>query len=224
MSFKSLPIIAVTCGAFALTACTSTNPANLDSSTDPNKNTKRGALIGGLVGAGIGAVSNSSNKTEAVLGGAVVGALGGAAIGHNLDAQEAELRQTLANQGIGIVNTGEKLIVTFPNDLTFATDSYTVKPSLVSDLQTVASVLVKYPKSNVQVIGHTDSSGEATYNLGLSQQRANAVADVLQSNGVGYDRLNVTGVGENQPVASNLTPEGKAQNRRVEVIVIPKGK
>lgn len=198
-------------------------PASLDSSTDPNKNTKTGALIGGLLGAGIGAVSNSSNKTAAVLGGAALGAAAGGAIGYNLDQQEAELRQQLANQGITVVNTGDRLIVTFPNDITFDTDSYTVKSSLVPDLQTVASVMVKYPKSTIQVIGHTDSDGDATYNLGLSQRRANAVADILQANGVGYERLSVVGEGEANPIASNLTPEGKAQNRRVEIVVIPQG-
>ncbi|WP_146346448.1 OmpA family protein [Phaeobacter marinintestinus] len=221
INFKA-PIAAAVCGVFLLGACTPTNPANLDASADPNKNTKTGAIIGGLVGAGLGAVSNSSNKTAAVLGGAVVGAAAGGAIGNSLDQQEAELRQQLANQGITITNTGDRLIVSFPNDITFATDSYTVKSALTPELQTVAGVMVKYPKSTVQVIGHTDSDGDATYNLGLSQRRANAVADILQSNGVSYERLSVIGQGEAQPIASNLTPEGKAQNRRVEIVVIPK--
>ena len=73
----------------------------------------------------------------------------------------------------------------------------------------------------MQVVGHTDSDGEAAYNIGLSERRANAVADVLQSDGVPYNRLRTIGRGEEQPIATNLTPEGKAQNRRVEVVIIP---
>lgn len=83
--------------------------------------------------------------------------------------------------------------------------------------------LVNYPNSNVQIIGHTDSDGDATYNQGLSERRANAVADILQANGVSYNRIRTIGQGENNPVASNLTPEGKSQNRRVEIVVVPSG-
>lgn len=216
------PAVAVFCTAFLVGACSPTDPSNLDANADPNKNTRTGAIVGGILGAGIGAVSNSSNKTAAVLGGAALGAAAGAAIGDSLDRQEAELRQQLANQGITITNTGDRLIVSFPNDITFATDSYTVRSELVPELQTVASVMVKYPNSSIQVIGHTDSDGDATYNLGLSQRRANAVADVLQANGVAFERLTTVGQGEAQPIASNLTPEGKAQNRRVEIVVFPK--
>ncbi len=217
------PVALTLCGALVLSACSPTNPANLDGSTDPNKNTKTGAIIGGLVGAGIGAVTGGGNRTAAVLGGAALGAAGGAAIGNNLDQQEAELRQQLTNQGITITNTGDRLVVTFPNDITFDTDSFAIKPDLMPQLQTVAGVLTRYPNTRVQVVGHTDSDGSATYNLGLSQQRANAVADVLQAGGVGFERLSVIGQGEANPIASNLTPEGKAQNRRVEIVVIPNG-
>lgn len=217
-NFK-LPVAAVLSGAVLVGACSPTNPNNLDASSDPNKNTKTGAIIGGIVGAGIGAITGEG--TAAVLGGAALGAAGGAAIGNNLDQQEAELRQQLTNQGITITNAGDRLIVTFPNDITFATDSSTVMPTLVPQLETVAAVLVRYPNTTVQVIGHTDSDGDATYNLGLSDRRANAVADILQASGVTFDRLRIIGRGEDNPIASNLTPEGKAQNRRVEIVVIP---
>ena len=98
-----------------------------------------------------------------------------------------------------------------------------MRPALRADLVKVGQNLVNYPNSNVQIIGHTDSDGEASYNLGLSERRANAVADILQANGVSYARITTVGQGENNPIASNLTPEGKAQNRRVEIVVVPSG-
>ena len=153
--------------------------------------------------------------------GALVGATAGGVIGNQLDAQEKELRQTLQNDGITIVNTGDRLIVSLPNDLTFATDSFAVSPAMQGDLRRVADSLVRYPNSVVQVIGHSDSEGAADYNQGLSERRANAVADQIQAGGVPFNRLNTVGRGENDPVASNLTPDGKARNRRVEIGVIP---
>ncbi len=129
----------------------------------------------------------------------------------------------MANDGITIVNTGDRLIVTVPNDITFDTDSSTVRPALRADLAKVGQNLVNYPNSDVQIFGHTDSDGDAAYNQGLSVRRANAVADVLQANGVNFGRITTVGQGENNPIASNLTPEGKAQNRRVEIVIVPSG-
>lgn len=219
MNMLKKPIVALTCAAFVLGACT--DPAQLGAD-DPQKNTKQGALFGGLVGAGLGAISGAGNKTAAVLGGAAAGAVIGGAIGAGLDRQEAELRQQLATEGITVTNTGESLVVTLPQDITFDKDSFTVRAALRPDLNRLARHLLKYPDSTVQVIGHTDSDGDAAYNIGLSERRANAVADVLQSYGVPYDRLVTIGRGEEQPVATNLTEEGKAKNRRVEIVVIPR--
>ncbi|TDK43931.1 OmpA family protein [Antarcticimicrobium luteum] len=205
---------------FLLGACT--DPARIDPG-DPNRKTKQGALIGGLLGAGIGAVSGSPHKTTAVLGGATLGAIVGAGIGESLDRQEAELRRDLSSDGITITNTGDRLIVSLPNDITFATDSFEVRPALRSDLNRVAAHLQRYPDMTVRVVGHTDSDGDAAYNIGLSKRRANAVADILQANGVSYARLSTIGRGEEEPIASNLTEEGKARNRRVEIVMIPSG-
>ena len=185
--------------------------------------TAAGVLLGGLIGAGVGAIANDSDPLLGALAGGAIGAAGGGVIGNQLDRQAAELRQQLANDGITIVNTGDRLIVTVPNDITFDTDSSTVRPGLRSDLVKVGQNLVNYPNSNVQIIGHTDSDGDATYNQGLSERRANAVADILQANGVSYSRITTIGQGENNPVASNLTLDGKAQNRRVEIVVVPSG-
>lgn len=200
-----------------VTACTS--PAHLDGA-DPNQKAKQGALLGGVIGAGLGALLSDDKGKGAVIGGAV-GAAGGAVYGSVLDKQEAELRQSLGNDDVTITNTGDRLIVTLPQDILFDVDSATVYPGLRNDLLTVANNLQSYPDSNVQIVGHTDNSGGAAYNQALSERRANAVADVLMEGGVAFQRIQTFGRGEDQPVASNLTEDGKAQNRRVEIVILP---
>ena len=200
-------------------AASCTDPAQLGG-TDPNKNTKQGALLGGILGVGLGALVSEDKGKGAVIGG-IAGAATGAVAGSFLDKQEAELRRDLENDRIGITNTGDRLIVTMPQDVLFAVDSATVNNALRNDLLTVADSLKSYPQSRVQVVGHTDNTGSATYNQGLSERRANAVADVLMNGGVAFGRIETIGRGEDQPVASNLTAEGKAQNRRVEIVILP---
>ena len=220
MTISKLPVAAGLSAILALGACT--DPATLSSQTDPNQNAKQGALIGGLIGAGAGAIANDSDRGLGALTGAAVGAAAGGLVGNQLDRQAAELRQQLANDGITITNTGDRLVVSVPNDITFDTDSAAVRPALRSDLNKVAQNLLRYPNSAVQVIGHTDSDGDAAYNQGLSVRRANAVGDILQAGGVSYDRVQTIGRGEEQPIASNLTAEGKARNRRVEIVIVPR--
>ena len=159
-------------------------------------------------------------ENPASVTGAGAGAAAGAAIGNQLDKQEAELRQQMGDN-VTIRNTGDRLIVTMPQDILFPTDSANLRPTLVSDLRDVGQSLLAYPNTTAQVIGHTDSDGAAAYNLDLSQRRARSVANVLISEGVPSSRISVIGRGEDQPVASNLTPEGKAQNRRVEIVILP---
>ncbi|MEM6480671.1 MAG: OmpA family protein [Pseudomonadota bacterium] len=200
----------------ALTACSS--PARFDDTTADRNNTKQGAIIGGLLGAGVGAIASDKPLKGAVLGGAI-GAAGGAGVGSLLDKQEAELRQSLGNDDVTITNTGDSLIVTMPQDILFDVDSAVVGFAVRDDLSVVASSLQNYPSTNVRIIGHTDNSGGALHNQDLSQRRANSVADVLLDNGVAFERIQTTGRGEDQPIASNLTEEGKAQNRRVEIVI-----
>lgn len=216
MNVTKFTVALCTVSALALAGCT--DPATIGT---PGSKTQQGAILGGIIGAGIGAISNDSDRGLGAVTGALVGATAGGVIGNQLDAQERELRESIQNTGIQIVNTGDRLIVTFPHDLTFATDSASISSAVRADLQSLASSLVRYPDSTVQVIGHTDSDGAASYNQTLSERRANVVADAIQSGGVPYNRLSVVGRGEDQPVASNLTPEGKAQNRRVEVVIVP---
>jgi outer membrane protein OmpA-like peptidoglycan-associated protein len=220
ISMKTPMILAVS-GAFALSACT--NPSTLGGSPDdPNRNAKQGAAIGAGLGAVFGSlVAGHGNKTEAVIAGALVGGAVGGFAGNNLDRQEADLRAQLDNQDVIITNTGDRLIVTLPQDILFATDSYSVRPDLQRDLNTVAGNLQAYPNSTIQIIGHTDNTGDAAYNQQLSQRRANAVANVLLNAGIPSARVQAFGRGEEQPVSSNLSPEGRALNRRVEIVILP---
>jgi len=210
------PLILAAVSTLALTACVDPN-AYPD---DPNARTRQGAIFGGLLGAAVGAAASDDDKLKGALIGGAVGAGTGALIGADLDRQAAELRGSLSSN-ISVTNTGEYLIVNMPQDLLFATDSATLRSDLTSDLRTVANSLLKYPNSRIEVIGHTDNTGSAAYNQDLSQRRAVSVSGVLRDSGVPGGRLSAYGRGEDVPVASNLTPEGRAQNRRVEIIIRP---
>lgn len=201
----------------AVTACT--EPTGMGDPNDPNRNTRGGAVVGGMLGAATGALVSDNRARGAVIGG-VLGAGTGALVGSNLDRQEAELRRDLGNQA-RITNTGDRLIVSMPQDILFAVDSATLRSDLQGDLRTIASSLNSYPNTTIQVVGHTDNTGAASYNQALSERRAAAVAGVLVNSGVSSGRVRTLGAGENQPIASNLTPEGRAQNRRVEIIIVP---
>ena len=211
------PLLLAAASLLALTACVDPN-AYPD---DPNARAKQGAIIGGLTGAVVGAAtSRDGDELKGAIIGGALGAGGGAIIGADLDRQAAELRGSLSSN-ISVTNMGDYLVVNMPQDLLFATDSANLRPDLRSDLNAVAASLLKYPNSRIEVIGHTDNTGTAAYNQDLSQRRASSVASVLRDNGVPGARIAAYGRGEDQPVASNLTPEGRAKNRRVEIIIRP---
>ncbi|AWB47541.1 hypothetical protein HYN69_02585 [Gemmobacter aquarius] len=220
MSIKvsiSLSVLAV----LGLTACTDPNmgvPSAGSVATNPNANRNAGAVIGGLLGAAAGANADNDSFAKAVVGGALGAAVGGA-IGNSLDQQAAELRGI--NGSFSVTNMGDYLIVNLPQDVLFAVDSASLRPDLAEDIGAIAGNLQRYPNSRIEVIGHTDNSGTAAYNQDLSQRRAVSVAGVLRANGVPSPRITAYGRGEDQPVASNLTPQGKAMNRRVEIIIRP---
>jgi outer membrane protein OmpA-like peptidoglycan-associated protein len=155
--------------------------------------------------------------------GAAVGGIAGTAIGADLDRQHRELEQSLGGYGASVVNTGNQLVVTLPEAITFDTGSSIVHPEYVDEIALVARSLRDNPQSTVQVIGHTDNVGRTDYNQALSERRAAAVAQILLANGVGAGRVQTVGHGYNQPVASNDTPGGRAQNRRVEIVITPTG-
>ena len=206
-----------TAALFALAACT-------DPTYGPGGERQRTAQ-GAAIGAGIGAVlggtiKSGDDRVENAIVGAAIGGLVGGAIGNNLDKQAEELNQSLSSD-IGVINTGDALIVRMPQDILFAVDSSTVRPDLRNDLLILADSLNTYPDTTVTVVGHTDNTGSAEYNQGLSERRANSVASVLINAGVSGGRLIAIGAGEDQPIATNQTAEGRAQNRRVDITIRP---
>ncbi len=215
MTFKT-PLLVSMVSLMALTACVDPN----NYANDPTARQRQGAIMGGVTGALVGASSSNDRIEKAAIGG-VLGALAGGAIGATLDQQAAELRGSINNPNISVTNHGDYLTVNMPQDLLFAIDSASLRPDLRSDLGAVASSLLRYPNSRIEVVGHTDNTGSAQHNYQLSQRRAGSVAGVLTGNGVPANRVSIYGRGFDQPIASNATEAGRAQNRRVEIIIRP---
>lgn len=185
--------------------------------------TWKGAGLGALAGAVVGAISGNSSRSrrERALIGAGLGALAGGAIGNYQDRNEAMMREELAGTGVDVVRRGDDIILNLPSNITFAFDSAEVKPEFYPVLDRVAGVANQNQQTILEVAGHTDSVGTDAYNQGLSERRAHAVGSRLIAGGVLRDRLIMVGGGEQHPVASNDTDAGRAQNRRVEITVMP---
>jgi outer membrane protein OmpA-like peptidoglycan-associated protein len=204
---------------FLFTACSTVNPY-----TDEKQTSK--AAIGAGIGAASGAViglltADSKDRQKNALIGAGLGALAGGGIGYYMDVQEAKLRQRLRGSGVSVTRVGNQIQLNMPGNVTFATGSPNINAGFYDVLNSVTIVLKEYNKTTVDVIGHTDSVGSADYNQRLSENRARSVAEYLSGQGVLPARLLVAGMGESQPVASNATPEGRAQNRRVNIQIAP---
>ncbi len=210
---KVTSVIAIS--AFTLTACT-------DQNGRPLNNTNDGLLIGGALGAIAGAFGKKP-KVNSIVTGAVVGAAIGGLIGQELDRQEAALRANIASGDVVIVNTGTELVVVLPEAITFDTGSDFVRDTLLGDLQVLAENLNEFPNTTADIIGHTDNVGAASFNQELSARRANAVSAILLEDGVDPGRIRAFGRGEDEPKATNLSEEGRAANRRVEIIIRPIG-
>ena len=214
-------LCAALAGAVLLSGC-ATYTGQTQDPNDPNR-TRTGALIG----AGIGAVAGLLTGDDAVerrqraLVGAGVGALAGAGIGAYQDRQEAALRRELAGTGVDVVRQGDNITLNMPGNITFAFDSSNLQPQFYPVLDNVADTLNEYNQTVIEVAGHTDSVGTEAYNQTLSVQRAQSVANYLSGRGVMRERMIVTGAGESRPIASNATEAGRAQNRRVEITIVP---
>lgn len=211
MSLK--PVLAIAAAALLVAAC------EVDPYADTNR-TQQGAVAGAIAGGVLGVATGSGNRLPEALLGAGVGALAGGVIGASLDRQAAELRAQLGHN-IDVRNTGDEIVVTMPQDILFATDSAALRPDLRSDLRAIAANLQQYPNSTIIITGHTDSTGTMAYNQSLSERRASSVAAVLIESGVSSGRVVPRGAGQTQPVASNETAAGRAQNRRVEIVIRP---
>jgi outer membrane protein OmpA-like peptidoglycan-associated protein len=189
---------------------------------DPEKaKTRSGAGYGAAAGAVVGLLTAGSNPFKSAMIGAAAGALVGGAVGNYMDRQEAKLRQQMAGTGVDVVRQGDNITLDVPGGVTFAFDSADLNSQFFPVLDKVAGTLQEYDKTVIEVAGHTDSVGSDTYNQGLSQRRADSVAAYLGSHGVTRTRVVTVGAGEGHPVASNDTEEGRAQNRRVEITIVP---
>ena len=179
-----------------------------------------GAAIGALGGLIVGKTTNA-NTRKSVLIGAGLGALTGGGIGLYQDRQEAKLRQELQNTGVSVTRSGDVIILNMPSNITFASGAASIRPEFFRVLNSVAIVLKEFNQTIVNVYGHTDSDGSTAFNQQLSEQRGVNVARYLISQGTDTRRYHVVGFGEERPIASNATAEGKQQNRRVEIQIAP---
>ncbi len=204
---------------FFLSACTTINPYTEEKQTSK---LAIGAGIGAASGALIGYLTTSGKRRRRnALIGAGVGAVAGGSIGYYMDVQEAKLRQELRGTGVSVTRSGNNIILNMPGNITFRTGSANIKPRFYGVLNSVAKVVNKYKKTYIDVKGHTDSVGSRAYNQQLSEARASSVGDYLASRNVMPERILRVGYGEDQPIASNATPGGRAKNRRVTLQLSP---
>lgn len=210
-------IIAAVAATAVLAACT-TDPYTGEQKVS---NTVGGAAIGAGLGALAGIAIGGGNDRRNALLGAGIGALAGGAIGGYMDQQEAELRAQLRGTGVSVTRAGDRIILNMPSNITFATDQDAVVSSFYPTLNSVGLVLKKFNRTIVDVYGHTDSTGDDRYNDDLSERRAMSVANYLNNQGIDGRRFMVEGFGESQPIASNATESGRAENRRVEIQLSP---
>ena len=185
-----------------------------------------GALIGAVGGAVVGAAAYKKDRTKGAIFGAVGGGLAGGAVGAYMDSQKRDLEKNLAQE----IQSGQARVEKLPNDVVrvtmtnqtaFDVNSAAIKPGFNSTMDKLADVVVRYGKTTLTVVGHTDSTGSDQYNQRLSEQRALSVAQYLETKRVDGMRLAVAGKGEGQPVASNDSEAGRQANRRVEIYLEP---
>ncbi len=215
---KKIAIMGIS--ATFLAACTTTNPYTGEQQMSK---TAGGALIGAGVGAvaGLAVGKDARGRRNAALIGAGIGALTGGAIGNYMDRQEAELRRQLQGTGISVTRNGDNIILNMPSNVTFDVDQAAVSSNFYPTLNSVGLVLKKFDKTLVDINGHTDSTGSLAHNQQLSEQRAISVETYLIGQGIDPRRMSAIGYGPNQPIADNASEQGRAANRRVEVLISP---
>ena len=205
-SLRALTAILIA-GSVAASGCASMNKK------------EEGAVIGAAAGGAIGGVigNQTGSTAKGAIIGAVIGGTAGAIIGHQMDQQAKELSQTI--KGATVERVGEGINVTFASGLLFAFNSDSIQATAGENLSELAASLNRYPDSQLLIVGHTDNVGDDAYNQGLSERRANSAAAYLASQGVARTRIATSGKGEAEPVTTNDTDAGRAQNRRVEVAI-----
>jgi len=219
---SSSRLLAACCAAALLAGCAAPQGGQQQGQGGSNNTAKYGA-IGALGGAVIGAATSSKkDRAKGALIGAAVAGAAGAGYGYYVDKQEEALRAQMQGSGIDVTRQGDTLQLVMP-DVTFATNSSTIASDFYTPLNRLASNLREYDQSRIEVTGHTDSTGSRETNMRLSTQRAQSVSQYLISQGVPAARVSSHGAGPDQPVASNASAAGRAQNRRVEISLIPTG-
>ena len=208
---KKFVVLALS-AAVLLTGCEAYNNTN---------KAQRGALLGAILGNNVGNGQNS--ELGAVLG-TVVGGAAGAVIGHQMDKQAKKIEEEIP--GADVKRVDEGIVVTFDENsgVYFDTAKHNINDKSRQTLDKLAAILKEYPDTNVLVAGHTDSQGQDAYNMGLSQRRAQAVTNYFTSKGLAAKRFTTKWYGEKNPIASNDTAEGRAKNRRVNVVIVPNEK
>ena len=198
--------------------------------TDPYTGERRlsKTFLGGLFGAGLGAgvaagiaALAGKDAAKAALIGAGSGFLSGAAVGAYMDYQDAKLRKFLEGTGVRVVRIGNEITLSMPSNITFETDGDTLSPDFLDVMHSVYLVLDEYDKTIIEVMGHTDSTGSPGYNQALSERRADAVGEHLESKGINPLRVLTEGFGEQYPISTNETEAGRRENRRVELRLSP---
>ena len=206
-------MIAAVASGLALSGCT----------TDPNTGQQRlnKTALGTLAGAAGGAVISKATGGEKTGRDAAIGAALGAGVGYYMERQAKQLEQQMAGTGVTVEQnpTTGNIDLVMPGNITFAFDDATLSSSFKPTLDKLASTMNQYNKTTVNIAGHTDSRGSASYNMGLSRDRAYSVANYLTARGVSANRINVVAYGESRPVADNSTDYGRQQNRRVELTI-----
>lgn len=216
---KKFVVLALS-AAVLLTGCEAYNNTN---------KAQRGAVVGAAGGALLGAIlgnnvgSGQNSELGAVLG-TVVGGAAGAVIGNQMDKQAKKIEEEIP--GADVKRVDEGIVVTFDENsgVYFDTAKHNINDKSRQTLDKLAAILKEYPDTNVLVAGHTDSQGQDAYNMGLSQRRAQAVTNYFTSKGLAAKRFTTKWYGEKNPIASNDTAEGRAKNRRVNVVIVPNEK
>lgn len=208
-------------GVLALSGCATDEFGNPRPMTD----TEKGVLIGGLGGATIGALAAKKHGKGALIG-AVGGGLVGGLVGNYMDSQKKDFEKALQPEiNAGVVRVQklpeDQLLVGMTGATAFEVDSDVIKPGFYSTLDKIATILNRYGKTQLIIVGHTDNTGSDQHNQLLSERRAASVNQYLLNRGVVPQRLSALGRGKSDPIASNATPEGRQLNRRVDITIIP---
>jgi outer membrane protein OmpA-like peptidoglycan-associated protein len=215
---KLLVMIAIV----SLSGCTTFDAYTGEEKTS---NTAKGAGIGAGIGLVVAYLDNkdtsSKKRQKRMLEAAGVGAIAGGGIGYYMDTQEAKLRKTLRETGVSVERDGDNINLIMPGNITFVTAGHDLNADFYKVLDSVVIVLQEFNKTIIVSAGHTDSRGSDEYNQGLSERRANSVAQYLLSRGVIEARIDSVGFGESNPIADNGTAEGRSLNRRVELSLLP---